>query len=187
MNFIHFINKSKLDSVLKNGIKVNDCYHGKGILIYPDKEVSFKTFSFDAEMLDDEKQSNKLTMDKKWEKIGALDLKQNGKTVYGIKIQLSELHWPIRVFIDIQHQIAKKFAKSLGANKGIQYDSHYSLSEVINNIQSERYILEGSFIVKSEIDLTKLIDYLIESGGGIWGANSFDCMIESDIEPNLIL
>ncbi len=187
MNFIHFIDKSKLDSAIKNGIKVNECYRGKGILIYPDKEIRFKTHSTEPELLEDEAHSNKLSNKEKWERIGALALRDRGRTVQAIKFQLSDSHWPMKVFIDLQSPIVKKFAELLNENKAIQYVSDHSLFEVINNIQSEQYVLEGVFAVKSQIDLTTLVNIFIEADGGIWGAHSFDCMIESDIKPNLIL
>ncbi len=79
MDFIHFIDKSNLDSVLKNGFKTNDSYRGKGILIYPNREIFFKTYSTDVELLEDERISNRLSNDEKWEKIGALGLRQNKK------------------------------------------------------------------------------------------------------------
>lgn len=184
MDFIHFIDKSKLDSVLKNGIKINDSYRGKGILIYPNREISFKTYSTEVELVEDEKLSNRLSTDKKWENIGALGLRQNGKTVCGIKAELADSCWPLKVFIDIQDKIAKKFGELLDEIDlaGIKYSTgDTTLTQVVNRVDSYRFVLEGSFIVNSENNLKELIEIFQKAGGGIWGAHSFDCLTESDI------
>ncbi|MGH1383528.1 hypothetical protein [Kordia sp.] len=188
MDFIHFIDKSKLNLVLKNGIKVTDCYRGKGILIYPNKEISFKTYSSEPELIKDEKLSNKLSIDKKWEKIGALGLRQNGKTVYGIKVEVPNSCWPLKVFINIQHQIAKEFGKLLDEidASGIKYLTGETLTEVINRIKSPQFTLEGLFIINSENDLKEFIEIFQKAGGGIWSAHSFDCMIQSDISAKSV-
>jgi len=187
MNFIHFIDSSTLDLVRAKGILVNECYRGKGILVYPDRDINFKTFSSEAEQLLNEEKLNELSNDQKWEIIGSLGLKQNGKIVLPVKVRLSDFHWPIKVFIDIHDQVAERFAELLKGNKGIRYDSIYSLSQVINNIKSKNFMIEGKFTVASEVDLTNLVSYFLQSNGGIWGAHSLDCMIESDIQPNFIL
>ncbi len=187
MNFIHFIDQSKLDSIKKNGLKVGDCYRGKGILVYPDKEIQFKTFSSDADLVEDEKQGNKLSNNKKWEKIGTLGLIQNNKTIRSVKVKLTKSHWPIKVFIDIQHNIAIEFAELLNKHKEIKTPYERDFAEIINEMKYEKYVFEGTFIVENEIDLTILIECFLESGGGIWGAHSFDCMLEFDIPPDLIL
>ena len=183
MNFIHYIDKAKLNSVLKNGIKVNDCYHGKGILIYPNKEIPFETDSLDVDLVEDEKLSNSLSIHEKWEKIGALGLRQNGKTVCAVNIDLPSSCWPLKVFIDINHQIAKELGKLLDAPdlSNIKLISEDTLTEIVTSIESPRYILKGSFIINSEINLIKLMETFQKAGGGIWGAHSFDCMTESDI------
>lgn len=189
MDFIHFIDKSQLDSVLKNGIKTDDCYRGKGILVYPNGQILFKVNSTDAELIEDEKISNKLSNDEKWEGIGALGLRQNDKEVLGIRIQIPDSCWPMKVFIDIQHDIAAEFGKLLDEKDvdGIQYSTGNTLTEVISQIESSRFVLEGSFIVKEEKDLKELMEIFQNAGGGIWGAHSFDCMIETQLYPNTIL
>lgn len=189
MNFIHFIDKSRLDSVLKNGIIVNDCYRGNGILIYPENEINFRNYSSEQEMIESEKQSNMLALNEKWERIGALGLRQNKKEVIGIKVQSSNSYWPIEVFIDIKHEIASEFGKLLDekAVGGIKYSTGDTLSDVIKRIESPRFVLEGSFIVEAENDLKELMEIFQNAGGGIWRAHSFDCMIKTNISPESIL
>lgn len=195
MKFIHFIDKAILSSVLKNGIKVNDCYRGKGILIYPDKKIKFKVNRTEKEYLEEEKYVNKLSINEKWKFIGALELQQGDKEVVGLKIKLTDKHYPMKVFVDINEKVAEKFSQLLDEDKSnsIKYNSTATFSEVIKKIKSrkyssnETYVLEGAFIVKSQTALIKLINYFEEAGGGIWEAHSLDCMIELDIEPELIL
>lgn len=184
MDFIHFLNKSKLDLVIKNGIKRDNCYRGNGILIYPNSNIPFKSFSKDVELIEDEKLANKLSNDKKWEKIGALGFRQERETVYGIKLKLTNSYYPLKVFIDIQSEIAREFGKLLDHVKfsGIKFsDGNTTLTKFINKISSSRFTFEAMFIVNSENDLKKLIELFKRAGGGIWGAHSFDCMIELDI------
>ncbi len=132
---------------------------------------------------------DELSNDERWEAIGALGLRQNKKEVVGIKIKLPNSYWPIKVFIDIQNEIARKFGDLLDKyeSDGIEYGTGSTLSEVVNEIESSRYVLEGAFLVKSKIDLVELMNRFEEAGGGIWDAHSFDCMVESNITPELIL
>ena len=189
MNFIHFIDKLNLNSVINNGIIVNDCYRGKGILIYPYKTIKFRTHDFEKELINKERENNLLSIYEKWEIVGALKLRQDSKDVIGIKIKLPNSYWPIKVFINIHNHIIAKFTELLDKAKldGIEYLSNSTLSETRNKIQSSKYILEGVFLVKSNADLLELINLFERAGGGIWGAHSFDCMIEANIQPELII
>ncbi len=106
------------------------------------------------------------------------------KTVYGIKAELADSFWPLKVFIDIQDQIANEFGELLDEvnSSGIKYSiGDINLAQVVNRIESTQFVLEGAFIVNSENDLKELLEIFQKAGGGIWGAHSFDCMIESDI------
>lgn len=188
MNFIHFINKTELENIKQHGISINDCYYGKGILVYPDKEINFKTFSIDVDLLEDEKAANLLLTHEKWERIGALGIRQNNGVVCGVKINLNNSHWPMKVFIDVESIILKEFQKLLYNTNGINYGDKDKLQDfVINTDYSSKFMLEMKFEVEKESDLKKLIDLFIKAGGGIWGAHSFDCMIKHNISPNLIV
>ncbi len=189
MRFIHFIDKLTTDFILKNGIKVDNCYRGKGILIYPEIEIQFRARSTEKEYLKEEKRVNKLMNNEKWEAIATLGLRQNKKQVTGIITEIAEFNWPLKVFIDVDASIASKFGKMIDEENisGIKYGAEKSISEVIKGIESPRFVLEALFIVDSPSDLVKLIEMFSKSGGGIWGAHSFDCMIENDINPEFII
>ena len=188
MKFILFTDKKKLDSILENGIQVNDCYRGKGILVYPEIDIQFRAPNSESEFINEEKEVNKISIYEKWEAIGALGLKQNGKSICALKVELTDKHWPLKVFIDIRHQIAKEFGELLDKNElpGVKYSTGDKLSEIIQTIESKRFVLESSFIVNTEKDLRQLIEIFQKSGGGVWGAHSLDCIVESDIPANSI-
>ena len=62
MKFILFTDKKKLDSILENGIQVNDCYRGKGILVYPEIDIQFRAPNSESEFINEEKEVNKISI-----------------------------------------------------------------------------------------------------------------------------
>lgn len=188
MIFTHFTDSKTIKSIRKQGIIPHANYHGFGILLYPDIDLDFRFYSSDDEVLQEEKILNELEMDRKWEVIGALGLRREGKSATAIKLISSEAFWPMTVFINLHHGIAGEFQKNLDGNQSndIQYLGTQTLAKTIANLTQDRYVLESKFRVNTEVGLKKLIDCFIKSEGGLRGAHSFDCMIETAIEPALI-
>lgn len=188
MIFTHFTDSRNVKSIRKQGIKPHENYHGFGILLYPDINLDFRFLTSDVEVMNEEKFLNELDMDRKWEVNGALGLRQEGKNVTAIKLKSCEAFWPMKVFIDLPNGIAIEFQKNLDGiqSDDIQYLGTQSLAMTIANIKYERYVLESKFRVNTEEGLKEIIDCFIRAEGGLRGAHSFDCMIETDIESGII-
>lgn len=187
MKFIHFVNKSTLNNIKINGIEAESNYNDSGILIFPLIGINFK--SPNLEFLSEEKNANStLSVTEAWERIGALEIRQNKEKVYGAIFNLNSEFYPIKVNIDISSSIAKNFAKEFNIldRNLVIYDYDKNLSEIVDNISSNKYTIEAKFEVKSEIGLLTLIKCFKKSGGGIWGALSIYCIINKKIEVKMI-
>jgi hypothetical protein len=180
MQFLHFADKKKEEEVLLNGISEYNTYRGEGILIYPMLRIAFK--SFEALPGPD------LSIPEIWRPIATLGLQQNDKEITTFLIELDEGYFPIEVFLDVRHEIALRFAEKLEKrqDKEIIYAKNLDFLEVVKGIQSPRYVLEASFIIKTEEALSRLIEDFQAAGGSIWGAHSFDCFIKKTVPPNAI-
>lgn len=187
MEFIHFIDKSASNNIKSEGIKTQNNYHVYGILIYPLVKIDFKAPNSDY-ILEEKSINSNLSVEERWEIIGALGLRQKNKKVYGAIFNLSSKFWPITVHIDLDSSISKKFAKefnTLNSNLVI-YDFEKNLFEVVDSFTDDNYVLETKFKVMSEIGLKSLLECFTKSGGGIWGALSIYCLITKNIEERTI-
>ncbi|KUJ60991.1 hypothetical protein AR687_14790 [Flavobacteriaceae bacterium CRH] len=187
MEFIHFVNKSALNIIKNNGIEVESSYRGPVILIFPLIRINFKSPSH-AFRLQAIKNNLNLSIVESWERIGALEIRQNNEKVYGAIFSLNAEFYPMKVNIDISSSIAKKFVKKIDMldSSLVIYDCDKSLSEVVANSSWKKYTIEAKFEVKSEIGLLALLECFKKSGGGIWGALSIYCLISKNIEEKFI-
>lgn len=187
MEFIHFLNKSSSNSIKSDGIKTKNNYQGYGILIYPLIKIDFKAPNPDY-ILEEKNINSNLSIEERWEVIGALDIRQKKRKVYGAIFNLSSEFWPITVHIDLDSSISKRFAKEFNTlNKNLVIcDFEKNLFEVVNSPKFDNYVLETKFKVMSEIGLKSLLECFTKSGGGIWGALSIYCLINKNIEERTI-
>ena len=200
MKFIHFIDANSSKKVLNEGLslkpnrrKIN--LDSSGIFCYPLIKIPFKTPVLEKEYNDDiqdylalkkqeELLNNSLSIEEAWEVVGASRVtRRNPKVekVSGAIFEIDQNHWPLTVFINIRYSISNEFAEILenNPNEGIHFKGHEnSLLKLIKSIRSKRYVLSSTpFAVNTEEDLIDLIDKLILAGGGIWGQDSFECML----------
>ena len=178
MRYIHFIDKEYLYEIIKDGVKVDNNYRGKGILTYP--LIYVKCFGMNTNI--------DSSIQKMWKLIGAQSLIRDDKEIVGVITKMRPENWPMKIFIDIRSEFSIKFAE-LFDNKenGIKYSGNSNLTNTIKKISSERYVLEGEFEVNNEIELLKLISIFNKSKGYLRSAHSFDCLTENSILPNQII
>ena len=74
MKFIHFVETQEVASILNNGIKATDNYHGLGILIYPYIKIPFRASNVDY--LAEEIEVNKKSIEECWAIIATAKLRQ---------------------------------------------------------------------------------------------------------------
>jgi len=189
MYFFHFIDKTKLESILETGILPEDSYRGKGILLYPDIDIKFRCKGTDPHLLKEELELNQMAHFDKWKLIATLGLKQKNKIIAAVKIQLDKTNWPLNVFIDIHSEIAKDFAQLYDRSNlnAVKLEAGETYSNFIESIESPRFVLEENFTVHSKEELNTLIFLFQKAGGGIWGAHSFDCLTNKRIDSKHIL
>lgn len=70
MEFIHFINKSTLDSIKNKGLQTESHYQGFGIFIYPLMKIDFKAPN-EKFALEEREMNFNLSIEESWEGIGA--------------------------------------------------------------------------------------------------------------------
>ncbi|MDJ1493340.1 hypothetical protein QNI19_10400 [Cytophagaceae bacterium DM2B3-1] len=213
MKFIYFTGASQKAKVLEEGIflrpnhrKINE--ESTGIFCYPLLRIPFKApvIKEDYDDINDylafkkEEQvlNESLTIEESWSVVDAPRVRKHdrrAKKVIGVIFELEPKHWPITVFIDIQHFWANEFAQILldKPNEGIVYGSIFygrhkkSLLEVIKGIESERYVLcNAPFIVNTEENLLDFINKFQLTAGGIWKHDSFECMLTENVSSTSI-
>jgi len=208
MKFIHFIDAALKNKILNEGISLRPNHRkinkeSTGIFCYPLIEIPFK-----APVIEDDYDNNdiylalkkeeqilneSLTIEEAWEVVGASRARRSNKKVkkvLGLIFELEFRHWPITVFINVQHFIANKFAQLLfdNPNKNIVYGGYKgSLLETVKKIEFKKYVIaSASFTVNTEVDLIDLINKFQLAGGGIWKEDSFECMLIDEISNEQI-
>ncbi len=188
MEFIYFTERSKTNRIKDYGIELEKNYRGHGILIYPLVNIKFRAHSIEFEE-EEEKLNSILSIDETWEKIAALGLRQQLKKVRGFIFELPNENWPIEVHVDIDSKIALNFATKFNTidQSLVSYYNGLDFLDIINNSEFPKYVMETSFKVNSEEGLKTFIQCFIDSGGGIWGAQSFDCFLSKNIDKSAII
>lgn len=208
MKFIYFIDSALKKNVLTEGIfprpnyrKINE--ESTGIFCYPLIKIPFKAPVTEDDYDDpddylgfkeEERILNEsLTIEEAWEVVGASRArkgKKKVKQVAGVIFELETSHWPITVFINIRHSIAREFAQVLfdNPNKNIVYRGYKnSLLETVERIESRKYVIASApFTVTTENDLLDLINKFQIAGGGIWKEDSFECMTVKEVSNKQI-
>jgi len=209
IKFIYFIDAALKKKILAEGIfprpnfrKINE--DSTGIFCYPLIKIPFKApvTKDDYDDINDylafkkeERVLNEsLTIEEAWEVVGASRVRKdnkNVKKVAGVILELEPNHWPITVFINIQHSIASKFAQILfdNYNNNIVYRGYKnSLLEAVKKIEPRKYVMASApFTITTENALMDLINKFQVAGGGIWKEDSFECMIMKEISNKQIL
>lgn len=187
MEFIHFTNKSTLDKVKYKGFQTESHYQGFGIFIYPFIKIDFKAPNEEF-VLEERDMNSNLSIEESWEVIGAGHIRQANEKVFGVIFNLNSEFWPMEINIDVESHISKQFMSEFAKleTNDVFYQSNLNLTEVVESITVNKYIIEMKFAVFSESGLRSLIGCYKKSGGGIWGAFSVYCLITKNIEANMI-
>lgn len=143
MEFIHFINKSTLDSIKNKGLQTESHYQGFGIFIYPLIKIDFKAPN-EKFALEEREMNSNLSIEESWGGIGALHIRQSNEKVFGVVFSLSSEFWPMEINIDVGSHIAKQFAIEFDKLKtnDVFYQKNLNLTAVVESISATKIPLK---------------------------------------------
>ena len=191
MKFIHFIDRETLLLVNSEGLRPYEGYQGHhGIELYPDRPILFMESGEDKEYDAWVRYFNqKTTKEEKWFRLGGLRLLQNEKEALGLRVELTEDYFPLKIFLDVRHQFSHQFADRLNeANRpGILFNGKYNdLKKLLLEMKIERYVMDASFMLDTPEDLEFFMDLVDEIGAASAGAYSLRCLTPKYIPASAI-